>query len=218
MKHRKVSIGLGFGVMMPTLWMMPIVWAHNVEIAGEVAGTWHVEPNHRPKAGEPAQVWVALTRQGGALLPLEQANCQFSVYNAPRQSGDRPILQPVVAPLSVEQYQGIPSTSFTFPSTGLYELTLACNPKTAGDFSPFEMAYAVTVATGSSISPSPVAASPIPTDTPIVSPTPLDTAKLDTAKSTDATENNLLLVWIGAVAVLLTLGFLWAVPRLFKKS
>lgn len=207
-QYLKVSIGLSFLVMaLPAL-------AHNVELAGDIAGTWHVEPDHSPRAGEPAQVWVALTREGGTLLPLEQANCQLSVYNAPRQPDDRPILQPDLAPLSVEQYQGIPSATLTFPATGLYELALDCRPKTDGDFSPFEMTYEVTVATGQSIA-SPVPAvppEPVPETSPNVSsePSPQASASPEPAA-------NPLLVGIGGIAVILTIGGVLAATRFLRK-
>lgn len=72
------------------------VLAHKTEVAGNVAGTWHIDPNDTPKAGEPARAWIALTRQGGDILPLNRANCQLAVYAQPRKPGDRPILQPTL--------------------------------------------------------------------------------------------------------------------------
>ncbi|MBF2050166.1 MAG: hypothetical protein IGS54_22830 [Elainella sp. C42_A2020_010] len=135
----------------------PPVLAHKVEVTADVAGTWHVEPNHAPKAGEPAQVWIALTRKGGELLPLEQGNCQLQVYALPRAAADPPLLTPTLQAVSAEQYQGIPGAEVVFPKIGLYELELGCTPKTAGDFTPFQMSYEVTVATAAS----PPAASPL---------------------------------------------------------
>ena len=41
------------------------VLAHEVEVSGDVAATFHLEPNHNPRAGETAKVWFALTRRGG---------------------------------------------------------------------------------------------------------------------------------------------------------
>jgi hypothetical protein len=129
--------------------------AHNVEVTEDVAGTWHIEPNHSPKAGENARIWVALTRRGGAVLPLEQANCQISIYTAPRRQSDEPVLQPKLEAITVEKYQGIPGANVVFPQTGLYDLELDCTPKLAEDFQPFHMAYKVTVAEGVA-QPSPV--------------------------------------------------------------
>ncbi|MFQ4143925.1 hypothetical protein [Chlorogloeopsis sp. ULAP02] len=122
--------------------------AHNIQVSGDVAGTWHIEPNHTPKAGEYAKAWVALTRKGGRILPLEQANCQMAVYLQPRKTADLPILQPTVKAISVEKYQGIPGADIVFPNTGIYQLELNCAPKTEGNFQPFQMKYEVTVASG----------------------------------------------------------------------
>jgi hypothetical protein len=148
--------------------------AHNVEVTEDVAGTWHIEPNHSPKAGEPAKVWVALTRKGGQILSLEQANCQLGVYTAPRQQGDEPIFQPTLRAIVVEQYQGIPGADVVFPKTGLYELELGCTPKTEGDFQPFQMTYDLTVARGT-------ASTPIPQESLTSQETPVN--------STDQTES-----------------------------
>jgi hypothetical protein len=104
--------------------------AHNIQVSGDVAGTWHIEPYHTPKAGEYAKAWVALTRKGGKILPLEQANCQMAVYLQPRKPADLPVLQPTVKAISVEKYQGIPGADIVFPNTGIYQLELNCTPKT----------------------------------------------------------------------------------------
>jgi hypothetical protein len=128
--------------------------AHNIKISGDVAGTWHVEPNHAPKAGEPARVWIVLTRKGGQILPLEQANCQMVVYSQPRKGNDSPVLQPTVKAINAEKYQGIPGADIVFPKTGLYQLELSCTPKTQGSFQPFQLKYDVTVAAGTTPIPS----------------------------------------------------------------
>jgi hypothetical protein len=128
--------------------------AHQFDIAGEVAGTWHIEPNHNPKAGETARVWIALTRQGGERLPLAEANCQLAIYAEPRQPADTPILQPPIKAVDAEQYQGIPGADVVFPKVGLYELELSCDPKASGSFQPFQMQYSATVATAA-IPPTP---------------------------------------------------------------
>jgi hypothetical protein len=131
--------------------------AHNVEVAGDVAGTWHVEPDHNPRAGEPAKVWIALTRKGGEVLPFAQTDCQLVVFSQPRTEGDKPLLQPELKAIEVEQYQGIPGADVVFPQPGLYEMELGCTPKEGADFAAFEMRSEVTVVAGV---PSP-SASPI---------------------------------------------------------
>jgi hypothetical protein len=122
--------------------------AHNVEVAGEVAGTWHVEPDHNPRSGEPAKVWIALTRKGGAVLPLTQANCRLAVFPQPYTEGDKPLLQPELKAIAVEQYEGIPGAEVVFPQPGLYEMELSCTPKEEGTFAAFEMQSPVTVVGG----------------------------------------------------------------------
>ena len=122
--------------------------AHNIQVSGDVAGTWHIEPNHTPKAGEASRAWVALTRKGGKILPLEDANCQMAIYSQPRKAGDIPLLRPIVKATAVEKYQGIPGAEFVFPNTGIYQLELSCTPKTKGNFKAFQMKYDVTVAAG----------------------------------------------------------------------
>ncbi len=126
--------------------MARIAIAHTVEVVGNVAGTWHIEPNHNPKAGVPARAWVALTRKGGALIPLDQATCQMAVFREPRKPNDKPILQPTLKAVAADQYQGVPGADITFPKVGIYELELSCTPKTKNAFQPFRMQYEVTVA------------------------------------------------------------------------
>lgn len=136
--------------------------AHNVQISGDVAGVWHVEPNHNPKAGEPAKAWVALTRKGGQILSLEQANCQMSVYSQPRKEGDLPVLQPTIQAINAEKYQSVPSADIIFPDTKRYQLELSCTPKTQAEFQSFQLKYDVIVAPGAAASTRRVTASPAP--------------------------------------------------------
>lgn len=137
-----------------TLVTTPVL-AHKVELAGDVAGTWHVEPNHNPKAGESSLIWVALTRKGGKILPLSDANCQMSVYSLPRKATDTAILQPSLKAINAENYQGIPGAEIIFPKIGIYQFELSCKPKQANDFQPFQMKYDVTVAASSAKTPQP---------------------------------------------------------------
>jgi hypothetical protein len=143
--------------------------AHNVEVAGEVAGTWHIEPNHAPKAGEPATVWVALTRKGGALLPLTEANCQFNIFDRADASG-KALLKPAVKPLNVENYQGIPSAELVFPKPGLYQIKLNCTPKTDGGFAAFELTSEATVTAGANTSENPASVNPASVNPASVNP------------------------------------------------
>jgi hypothetical protein len=134
-------------LLLLTMFSAPAI-AHNVEMAGDVAGTWHVNPDESPKAGEPASVWIALTRKGGEVLPLEQANCKLAVFPQPHTEGDQPLLQPQLKAIAVEKYQGIPGADLVFPKPGLYEMELSCTPKREGDFTAFEMQAEATVGAG----------------------------------------------------------------------
>jgi hypothetical protein len=126
--------------------------AHTVKTSGDVAATFHLEPSHNPKAGEPSNVWFALTKAGGEVIPLEACNCQLVVKQA-----EKTIAQPVLKPINAEQYQGIPSSDIVFPTVGIYQLEISGQPKVAEAFKPFKLNYEVTVQPGqaasSSISP-----------------------------------------------------------------
>lgn len=137
--------------------------AHKTEVSGDVAGTWHLEPNHSPKAGEPARVWVALTQQGGQVIPLEQCDCTLAVY-ATHRAGAAPIAQPTLQAVSPEQFQRIPGADITFPEVGEYQIVLIGRPRAEATFAPFELSYTTVVAAGR---PSPA---PVPETDPEVAP------------------------------------------------
>ena len=159
-----------------------IAAAHQVEIADDIGGTLHIEPSDTPRAGEEALVWVALTRQGGDTIQLAECDCQMAVYTQPKQSDVAPILSPALSAVASEGYQGIPGANVTFPTVGLYTIAISGSPKQADDFSPFELAFDVTVAAGHSSSES-------ATDSATVPPSPDSAISLDaSAPSTAASE------------------------------
>jgi hypothetical protein len=121
------------------------VFAHEVEVSGDVAATFHLEPNHNPRAGQPAKVWFALTRRGGQIIPLEQCNCKLAVYSKNHKKGDKPLMEPPLKAISAEKYQGIPGADLVFPKAGIYELELSGTAKAGANFKPFELSYTVTV-------------------------------------------------------------------------
>jgi hypothetical protein len=135
------------GLLFLTLLISPAV-AHEVEVAGDVAATFHLEPDHNPKAGEPAQVWFALTRKGGKVIPLAQCNCQLAVYSQPHVEGSKPLLKPVLKATTAEQHRGIPGTEIVFPKPGEYELELSGTSQAGANFQPFELSYKVIVGAG----------------------------------------------------------------------
>jgi len=122
--------------------------AHTVEIAEDVGGTIHIEPNDTPRAGENSLAWIALTRKGGKVVPLQECNCQLAVYSKPLKPGTLPLLTPSLKPISAEKYQGIPGADITFPKPGAYVLQLTGKPQAGADFKPFELKFDVTVAAG----------------------------------------------------------------------
>ncbi|HEY9816612.1 MAG TPA: hypothetical protein V6D20_12560 [Candidatus Obscuribacterales bacterium] len=143
--------GLGWLVMV--LLALP-AQAHKTEVSGDVAGTWHLEPNHSPKAGEVARVWVALTQQGGRAIPLDQCDCQLAVYNTNQPEAD-PVLTPTLEAISPERFERIPGAEVIFPAVGEYRLVLTGSPTAEGSFTPFELSYTTVVAAGSVPEPSP---------------------------------------------------------------
>jgi hypothetical protein len=195
--------------------------AHKTEISGDVAGIWHLEPNHSPKAGEPSQVWVALTRQGGKVIPLEQCDCQLAVFKA-GEPGEAPVLLPELEPVSAESFQGIPGAEVTFPEIGEYRLVLTGRPQGEATFTPFELSYTTVVAVGrdrttQSATPTNPVESAMPLNEPSTSEDPQTGPAQDTATptetlSTAANSTNRELLWLAGGAcfalVLLAIGAL----------
>ncbi|MBD2326038.1 hypothetical protein [Alkalinema sp. FACHB-956] len=101
---------------------------------------FHIEPNHNPKAGEPAQAWFALTREGGDPIALDQCVCKLTVYD-----GSTAIATPTLKAISPERYSSVPGATVIFPKAGLYRLELKGQPKTGEDFNTFQVSYEVTV-------------------------------------------------------------------------
>jgi hypothetical protein len=125
--------------------------AHTVKISADVGGTVHLEPNDNPRSGEVTQTWFALTRRGGKVIPLKDCHCRLAIYAEPHVAGEPALLEPSLKPIQAERYQGIPGAEITFPKPGAYQLQLTGKPVIAGSFQPFELKFAVTVATGKTI-------------------------------------------------------------------
>ncbi|MGF1521922.1 MAG: hypothetical protein ACFBSF_06320 [Leptolyngbyaceae cyanobacterium] len=116
--------------------------AHKVEVQEDVGATLHIEPNDIPKAGAPSDLWFALTKVGGVVIPLEDCDCTLTVYDG----SDTAIASPSLRAVSAEGYVNIPGASVTFPEVGAYELVFAGAPAADVQFSPFELRFDVTVA------------------------------------------------------------------------
>lgn len=120
--------------------------AHQVEVSNRVGATLHIEPNDTPRAGVRSLTWFALTRRGGATIPLSACDCQLAVYSQPMRSNSAPLLAPNLRAVSAEGFQNIPGADITFPRAGRYELVLTGEPRSGADFNPFELRFSVTVA------------------------------------------------------------------------
>jgi hypothetical protein len=140
-----------WGILLGLSFAAP-VFAHTVKVSGDVAATFHIEPNHNPKVGQPSQAWIALTQRGGTVIPLAQCECKLKVYLNPYKEGDTPTLEPVLKPISTERYQNIPSAEITFPKSGEYRLKISGTPQAGAMFQPFELSYEVTVMAGPIVS------------------------------------------------------------------
>ncbi|MBD2578145.1 hypothetical protein [Oscillatoria sp. FACHB-1406] len=138
--------------------------AHNIETDADVGATFHLEPNHQPRAGETARVWFALTHRGGEPIPLEACNCQLTVYDS-STTPFKKIIEPNLSAIDVERYRSIPAASFEFPTAGLYQVELKGTPKKAGEFQAFRLSYPVTVSPSSRTEVSPTTAIIVKTPT-----------------------------------------------------
>ena len=134
-------------LLLSTLFSTPAL-AHNIRTNADVGVTFHIEPDHSPRAGESSRAWFALTRQGGELIPLSECDCELKVYLESASSSDEPILNPTLIAISPEKYQNIPGANLVFPQPGIYQLELTGKPTQEGNFAPFQVSYPVTVNPG----------------------------------------------------------------------
>ncbi|MGF1569444.1 MAG: hypothetical protein ACFCVD_15485 [Nodosilinea sp.] len=125
--------------------------AHEVDVAADVGGTLHIEPNDTPKAQEQSQIWIALTREGGEVIPLSACDCALTI--AADLASATPLAQPPLQPVSAEGYENIPGANVTFPAVGTYIVTLTGAPNGTVDFTPFELIFPVTVAAAAALAP-----------------------------------------------------------------
>jgi hypothetical protein len=137
--------GWGFLLWIP---LAAPVLGHTVKVSGDVAATFHIEPNHNPKAGQPSLAWFALTQRGGKVIPLTQCHCTLKVHLNPHKEDDAPTIEPLLKPVSIAQYQNVPGADITFPKPGEYELEMSGTPQEGAKFRPFELNYEVTVMAG----------------------------------------------------------------------
>jgi hypothetical protein len=141
----RFTSGKHLGLLFLSALMATPVAAHTVQVSGDVAATFHITPNHNPKAGKPTQAWFALTRKGGQPIPLSQCNCQLLVYSQPHPQKAQPLMTPALKAISAERYQGIPGAEIIFPRAGAYDLELRGTAKKGANFRPFTLKYSVNV-------------------------------------------------------------------------
>jgi hypothetical protein len=128
--------------------------AHTIQTTGNVAVTFHLEPNHHPRAGESAHVWFVLTQKGGTVIPLSQCDCKLQIYSEADPSPTS-LLQPPLTAISAEQYRDIPGAEITFPQPGNYRLAFQGHPRRGHSFIPFQFNFPVTVTQGANLSAPP---------------------------------------------------------------
>jgi len=133
--------------------------AHEVQIAEDVGATLHIEPNDIAQAGAPTELWFALTQAGGTVIPLTACDCRLTLYD----NQETAIAQPSLTAVSAEGFNAIPGATVTFPEVGSYELVLSGSPQAAAQFSPFELRFAVTVASRAASAPPAESAAAAPT-------------------------------------------------------
>jgi hypothetical protein len=155
-KHSFMIIALALVIIFNLLLNSQPTFAHKVEISEDVGATLHIEPNDNPKAGETSQIWFALTKEGGEVIPLTKCACVVSIFADTKSSvaNKKPILQPPLKPLSAEGYKNIPSAKVTFPKIGRYDLEITGKSIGGDDFKPFKLNFKIMIATAiSQVSP-----------------------------------------------------------------
>lgn len=142
---RYLNSGKYLGLLFLWAFIAIPVTAHTVQVSDDVAATFHITPNHNPKAGKSTLAWFALTRKGGQPIPLSQCDCQLFVYSKPRTAKSQPLMTSPLKPISAERYQEIPGAELVFPKAGAYEIELRGKPSNGVQFRPFTLKYTVYV-------------------------------------------------------------------------
>lgn len=173
-------MGGGLSVVNPSTTL-----AHEVQIADDVGATLHIEPDDVPLAGAPTTAWFALTQAGGIVIPLEQCNCNLTIYDNDAVAVETPPLSAI----SAEGFNHIPSAVVTFPEVGAYELVLQGAPQGDVAFTPFELRFEVVVA-GRAATPAAEETAEAETGVAETAPTePTKSAEADVADNPTAATN-----------------------------
>lgn len=127
------------------------VSAHTIKTGGDVAVTFHIDPDHNPKAGEKATAWFAMTRRGGKAIPFQECHCKLAVYLDSEGQNSVQTMSTALKSISAENNADIPAAELVFPKSGIYQLEFSGTPKQKGVFKPFRLFYSVTVIPGSPV-------------------------------------------------------------------
>ena len=175
--------------------------AHNIKTGADVGVTFHIEPDHSPRAGESSRAWFALTRQGGELIPLSECDCELKVYLESASNSNEPILNPTLIAISPEKYQNIPGANLVFPQPGIYQLELTGKPTQEGNFTPFQVSYPVTV--NPAIAKSPAETESTETESNVTT-SDRETAQGDRKTEIETSPSSQIIPWLvaGIVAVM----------------
>lgn len=174
-RHLLTTALLSFTLAVPGL-------AHEVKFAEDVGATLHIEPDDIAKAGSPTELWFALTKVGGRIIPLEACECNLTLY----ASQNEIVATPSLYPTSAEGFSNIPGATVTFPEVGAYTLLLSGAPTAEEDFAPFELRFDVTVAQRAANTPVKSASTSNSSESPVPPPETTDSPEVTVADNISA--------------------------------
>ena len=130
MSIRNVAIAVTAAIASTLAIAVPAALAHQTEARGGWAVTMHVNPDDEPIAGEASTIKVLKVRAPkGVAFSWARCACRISIVSA---SGDSVLNAP---------FKG--STSFTFPKSGAYEITISGRGSKAKQRKPFSVPFSI---------------------------------------------------------------------------
>ena len=115
-----------------------LVSAHTLQTDGNIGAVLHIDPNDDPVAMQPAHLYFSIQDTTKKFSP-QNCNCSLTIALQNKSVLDQPITQTEASTIEIP---------FTFPTAGVYTVTLAGKPKTAGTFSNFSLIYNTRVERG----------------------------------------------------------------------
>lgn len=118
--------------------------AHQANSSETVNATIHLDPDDRPRAGQPSLTWFLLTQPNGDIISPSTCLCEVTVYNATDEAiaHDLPLSSIELEGHQAKGHQAI-STMITFPAPGDYTVVLSGQSKD-GSFDMFILEFPVT--------------------------------------------------------------------------